>query len=555
VELTVVGEIPVWAAGSLYRTGPGQAKVEGTPAGTHHISHWFDGLAHSHRFEIEPGPDGGRVRVVYSSRRQSEQLVKHLQSRGGARGMSFGQRRDPCVGFLAKFMSTFMAVVGKHVRPPRPRALENVCVTVLPDMPGLHAPADGAADNSPGGRPPANVYLATDTTMLKRIDPVSLEPIGVTTQVALHPELTGPVSCSHAQRDPDTGDIFNFNLEFSRVATYRIFRVDAATGQTEILATMQRPDVRPAYVHSFFLTRNYVVLCLPCSHYSWGGAKMLWEKNVIDAIEPFDPSRLCRWFVFDRRGRGLVAELESDAAFFFHTVNAFEEEKTDDGDSPEEDGTARISIVCDLIEYLNFDIVRSLYYDALLDQDGAAGRLMADPEKVTTVIPRLTRYRLTFPASAATQAVPPSQPATPVAALRAEKILAIRGPHAGELPTINPAYSTRKHRYVYSLPTRGLSTLVDTIAKTDTHTGEALLWDNPRGHTPGEAIFVARPGAADEDDGVLLSVVLDGVEADSYLLCLDARTMKEVGRAEVGFALPLGFHGIMHPQVGDGARE
>jgi torulene dioxygenase len=85
--------------------------------------------------------------------------------------------------------------------------------------------------------------------------------------------------------------------------------------------------------------------------------------------------------------------------------------------------------------------------------------------------------------------------------------------------------------------------------KTDMVTREALFWDIPHGHSPGEAIFVPRPGAAeeDEDDGVLLSVVLDGHSRKSYLLCLDARTMTETGRAEVGFAVALGFHGVHVP--------
>ena len=51
-----------------------------------------------------------------------------------------------------------------------------------------------------------------------------------------------------------------------------------------------------------------------------------------------------------------------------------------------------------------------------------------------------------------------------------------------------------------------------------------------------------RDGA--EDDGVLLSVVLDGPAHTSYLLCLDARTMEELGRAEADFAIGAGFHGV-----------
>ncbi|KAI6119973.1 carotenoid oxygenase [Pisolithus croceorrhizus] len=53
------------------------------------------------------------------------------------------------------------------------------------------------------------------------------------------------------------------------------------------------------------------------------------------------------------------------------------------------------------------------------------------------------------------------------------------------------------------------------------------------GHSPGEAIFVPNPNGAAEDDGVLPSVVLDGCAEKSYLLVLDAKTMKEAVRADV----------------------
>jgi hypothetical protein len=53
---------------------------------------------------------------------------------------------------------------------------------------------------------------------------------------------------------------------------------------------------------------------------------------------------------------------------------------------------------------------------------------------------------------------------------------------------------------------------------------------------------VATPGEADEDDGVILSVVLDAKEAASFLLIL-ASSFREVARAEVSHHIPFGFHG------------
>ena len=46
-----------------------------------------------------------------------------------------------------------------------------------------------------------------------------------------------------------------------------------------------------------------------------------------------------------------------------------------------------------------------------------------------------------------------------------------------------------------------------------------------------------------EDDGVILSVVLDSTTEKSFLLVLDAETFEEVARAEAPHPIPFGFHG------------
>jgi carotenoid cleavage dioxygenase-like enzyme len=73
--------------------------------------------------------------------------------------------------------------------------------------------------------------------------------------------------------------------------------------------------------------------------------------------------------------------------------------------------------------------------------------------------------------------------------------------------------------------------------------GESRVW-REWGVYPGEPVFVPRPGAKGEDDGVLLSVVLDGRHRRSGLLVLDARNMEEIARASVPHHIPFGFHGL-----------
>lgn len=133
---------------------------------------------------------------------------------------------------------------------------------------------------------------------------------------------------------------------------------------------------------------------------------------------------------------------------------------------------------------------------------------------------------------------------------------------AMELPTVNPAYIWRKYRYAYgiSISSAPESVLSDQLLKLDmdhpqisgsdvANDGSARIW-REEGCIPGEPIFVANPDADDEDDGVVLSVVLDGKSAKSVLLILDAKDMKELARAEMDSPFPIGFHGTFCPHGG-----
>jgi len=218
-----------------------------------------------------------------------------------------------------------------------------------------------------------------------------------------------------------------------------------------------------------------------------------------------------------------VKKFESRAFFSFHTVNAWEE------DADNKDNEA-VDIVCELAEFKNMDILYRFYYENLVsDQPGVGQR------NIEMDAPRLARYRLTDV---------PIKGISLKSRGQAERIMYVMG---GDLPRINPHYALKPHRYVYTVLDRGHSSFVDGIGKTDMVTQETTVWEHPR-HTPGEPIFVPAPGnGREEDDGVILSVVLDGDAGASYLLCLDARTMKEFGRALVGVPVGFGFHGAHLP--------
>ncbi|KAI9766897.1 MAG: hypothetical protein M1840_006194 [Geoglossum simile] len=527
VELRVTGYIPAYAAGTLYRTGPGGREIMTEKGTIWSLNHWFDGFTQVHRFQIlEPDPADhlATTRIFYNSRRGTDGLIEEIRRTGKNPSFSFGQKRDPCESYFWKIMTMFQGKPTDTV-PPDTR---NTGVTISVNPPGFpsrrQASEKEIQGHSSGIR---SLWNKTDSAMLKEIHPETLEPIGVTLQHRLHPDLQGAFSAAHAKSDPVTGDLFNYNLKLGKNAIYKIFRCSGATGETDIIATIT--GAPGAYLHSLFLTENFVILCVWGSHYANYGLKVLWERNIVDAIadlDPRDPKKRSKWFVIDRyHGRGVVAAFEGDSFFCFHTVNAYEERSKEDG---------KVDIILDLTVYENMDVLKRFYFENIRSSSPRARVFFS--EKGDTTRGNLNRWRLP-----GVNTDGPLRPGTAgstndhscPASSWLKAVLEWEAPkdESVELPTINPKFITRAHRYIYGVADRGFSTFVDGLHKYDTETRTALTWEF-HGQNPGEPIFVPDPRGKEEDDGVLLSVVLDGHTGRSYLLVLNAKDMLEVGRAE-----------------------
>jgi torulene dioxygenase len=331
--------------------------------------------------------------------------------------------------------------------------------------------------------------------------------------------LKGQFSPSHAKADPETGDIYNFNLELGYKSTYRVFCTSASTGETTILATF---NGTPAYIHSTFLTQNHVVVCVWNSHLTWGGMSVLYEKNVAEAIAPFNKTKKAKC----RNGKGLVATYESDAFFCFHTVNAWEEPSVSD--------PTKTDIITELSMYENTDVIHRYYYDNLVSSCSPDNKYAG--KKRETCLPSQAQFRL----PSIDSSVSPSNPLRAELLFKADKFISM------ELPTINPRYLTHKHRFSYGNTDRLKSSFIDGIVKFDNTTQTGIIWEK-EGHTPGEPIFIADPNGKAEDDGIILSVILDGIAGKSYLLCLDAKDLSEKGRAEMEKPVAFTFHGTHRP--------
>lgn len=92
--------------------------------------------------------------------------------------VTFAQKRDPCQNYISKFMSIFWPAGDNSGRN------KNIGVTMSINYPGA-TKSEGESYVS-GIR---YLTLKTDATMLKSIDPETLEPIGWAIQSSLHLQL------------------------------------------------------------------------------------------------------------------------------------------------------------------------------------------------------------------------------------------------------------------------------------------------------------------------------------------------------------------------------
>jgi carotenoid cleavage dioxygenase-like enzyme len=243
------------------------------------------------------------------------------------------------------------------------------------------------------------------------------------------------------------------------------------------------------------------------------------ERWIVLAEFPFvvDPLRLAlankpyienyRWLpelgtrltLIDRATGRVGHRLQTDACFAFHHVNAFER------------GT---EVVVDICAYPDPRLVKDLYLDRL-----RAGKAIARPD--------LVRLRLDL------------------ARHRVDKETVADGV---ELPRINYLrHNARPYSHVWATDT-GPTGWIEKVVKVDVSTGDRREWSEP-GLFPGEPVFVERPAGGREDDGVLLTVVLDPGKSQSSLLVLDASTLEERARVAVGHHIPFSFHGQFTAEV------
>jgi len=338
----------------------------------------------------------------------------------------------------------------------------------------------------------ADRFMAlAETPIQVEFDPETLKSVGV---FNYEEQLNGQMTTVHPHFDYARNEVFNVVTRYHRISHYNTYKMINGDAPVKISSV---PSSKPSYMHSFGMSENYIILTefpLVVNPISL----LLWLKPYIENFK-WEPERGTPFWVINRHSGEVVGRYDADPFFAFHHINAFEQ-----GDE----------LIVDLAAYEDASIIDAFYLNRL-----------QEPE-LELPHGNLRRYRLPLKGDRTNYDVISDT--------------------CMELPHFDSGRYNMNgdYRYVYAVGVNSKSRkgFYNQLVKVDIETGQHRVWRD-QGCYPGEPVFAGAPGRSREDQGVILSVVLDVPRGNSFLLVLNAASFEELGRAQIEQPILFGYHG------------
>ncbi|KAG4136731.1 hypothetical protein ERO13_D07G025900v2 [Gossypium hirsutum] len=340
------------------------------------------------------------------------------------------------------------------------------------------------------------------------IDPNSLETLG---RLEYSDSLGGLIHSAH----PIVTDAEFLTLLPDLVNPgYLVVRMEPGTNERKVIGRVNcRNGPAPGWVHSFPVTEHYVVVPeMPLRYCAQNLLRA--EPTPLYKFE-WRPESKAFLHVMCKASGKIVASVEVPLFVTFHFINAYEEEDEDGR------GTAIIADCCEhnadatILDQLRLQNLRSFNGKDDLLPDARVGRFTIPLDG--------------SPYGKLESALEPDEHG--------------RGM---DMCSINPTKLGKKYRYAYACGAQRPCHFPNTLTKLDLVKKKAKNW-HEAGAVPSEPFFVARPGATEEDDGVVISLISEK-NGNGYALLLDGSTFEEIARAKLPYGLPYGLHGCWVPK-------
>jgi len=484
IEPTVTGTVPPWLSGSLFGNGTGIMKV-----GDMTWHHWFDGFSVLHRWSIHEG------KVSYQASILDSDHYKKCVKADRLIGIGFGSNfQDPGKSLFKRTMS--------HVIPGAPDVTDNTNVNIIEHGERLLA--------------------LTETPIINEVTPDALS-IAKTHNIASR--LNVHMGNAHPLTERDGSCMYYFGINMNYKQAYNFVKIplngneEDPFANAEVIARIEsRWKLNIGFTHSFGMTENYfvhienpVTLNLPKM------MTMTMKGQSIGTMIKIQKEETMHFIVIDKKtGDRWPVKYFAPHGFVLHFVNCYEE-----------DG----HIVVDVAQFEDGKVIKSAFVESM-------NNIICGAEGAHSIEAQYARYILPLDVSDAVegQNIVSLNDAVAQASLRkgtkktVDLVKDSMFDAPFEMPQINKQFAFIKNRYAY-----GVRTSVPTgqrLIKFDLQERTILAWDSESTHMPSEPVFVPRPGATTEDDGVVLSQVVSNTPGHaSYLIILDGVNFTEICRA------------------------
>ena len=302
------------------------------------------------------------------------------------------------------------------------------------------------------------------------------------------------VTTAHPVVDRQRDLTYQLVTRFGRVSHYRFLEFSADGGRRLV---NEIPVYKPAYLHSFGLSPEYIILAeFPLKVVP---LKLLFQIKPFIENYRWYPQKGTTYYIIDRNSGAIIQKVQSEASFAFHHVNAFMV-----GDE----------LIMDLVEYETADVLQSFYLHHIGNSE------------LEIPAGKLVRQRLNIKTGRIHQEI------------LSDEVM--------EMPRFSDRHKMfeKDYRYVYALSVNKEKRkgFYNQIIKIDLHKNKNRYWSETGCH-PTEPTFIARPQGQAEDDGVIITIVLDVQKKSSFALILDAASFTELARIEVPQNILIGYHG------------
>ncbi|XP_022127032.2 carotenoid isomerooxygenase-like [Pieris rapae] len=377
-------------------------------------------------------------------------------------------------------------------------ATPDPCHTIFDRFASIFKPGESLTDNAMISVYPFGdeIYAFTEGPVIHRIDPTTLDTLdrrNLTECIAILNHTSHP----HVMQN---GDVYNVGMSVISgrikhvVVKFPYLHKGDMFANAEVVGSIKpRWSFHPAYMHTFGITENYYIIVeqpLTVSLMQMARNQLL-NQPLVASLKWFQDYET-HIILINRKTGFEEKRYTTETLFYLHIINCYESD---------------LKLVVDLCAYKDAKIIDAMYVHAI-------ETMQTNPDYAQCFRGRPKRLEIDLREPNLTKIQ--------------SRILADIG---CETPRLHyDKFNGRPYRYFYAIGSEVDVEHTGSLIKVDTKSGEILKWWDDNSY-PSEPIFVPKPEAKDEDDGVIISaVVCSNDERRVSLLILNAKDLTELAR-------------------------